>query len=182
MIVNTFLTLGVLAAESVGGGGLLSVDGGLAFWTVITFLLLLFILGKFAWKPILGALNQREEAIRDSLEQAEKAKEDAQKILDENQASLAKAEEESKKIIEQSRSYAENLKEQMLKESKEQAKKIVEDASAEIERKQNAAFNELKNQVSIIAVDAAEKILRENLDAEKNKKIVDQYINEISKN
>lgn len=174
---NFFL---VIAAE--GGGSLLSVNAGLAFWTTLTFLILLFILGKFAWKPILTALKQRENAIKDSLEQAERAKNEAKKILEENQASLNKAEEESKKIIEQSRQYAENLKEQLLRDSKVQAQKIIDEASAEIDRKKDAAFIELKNQISEISVNAAEKILKANLNADSNKKIVDSYINEISKN
>ena len=76
-------------------------------WTVVTFIVLLLILKKVAWKPILAALDKRENDIKESLEQAEKAKEEAKQILEENQANLAKAEEESKKIIEQSRAYAE---------------------------------------------------------------------------
>lgn len=182
MIANKFfLTIGVIASGGEGGG-LLAVDAGLAFWTTLTFLILLFVLGKFAWKPILSALKQREDAIKDSLEQAEKAKEEAKQILAENQASLGKADEESKKIIEQSRQYAQNLKEQMLKDSKVQAQKIVDEATAEIDRKKEAAFTELKNQIAEISVQAAEKILKQNLNAETNKKIVDNYINEISKN
>jgi F-type H+-transporting ATPase subunit b len=184
MIANTlfaFVALVVSETEG-GGGGLLSVNGGLAFWTVLTFLLLLFLLSKFAWKPILSSLKQREDAIKDSLDQAEKAKDEAKQILAENQNSLAKAEEESKKIIEQSRVFAENLKEQLLKDSKEQAQKLVSDATSEIERKKNAAFDELKNQIADISIQAAEKILKENLDADKNKKLVDKYISDISKN
>ena len=179
MLAN--ILLGVLASGS-GGGSLLDVNPGLIIWTIVTFLILLFILKKVAWKPILSALDQREKDIKDSLEKAEKAKEDAQKILDENQATLAKAEEESKKIIEQSRSYAENLKEQMLKESKEQAKKIVEDAADEIDRRKDSAFEELKDQVAKIAVNAAEKIMKQNLDADKNKHIVDSYLKDVMKN
>ncbi len=176
--VNTLAIL-VLASE---GGSLVDVNPGLIFWTVITFLILLFILKKVAWKPILTALNEREVAIKDSLEKAEKAKEEAQRVLQENQASLQKAEEESKKIIEQSRQYAENLKNQMMKESKEQAQKIVDDASVQIEQKKEAAFNELKTKVAEIAIQAAEKILKENLDKDSHKKLVDRYIEEITKN
>ena len=173
----------IFAVVSEGGGGsLIDVDPGLIFWTVITFVALLLILRKVAWKPMLTALDERESAIKESLEKAEKAQAEAQKVLKENEANLAKAEEESKKIIDQSRSYAEKLKDQMLVESRQQAKKMIDDATAEIERKREASFNELKAQVSAIAVDAAEKILKENLDQEKNRKIVDNYINEITKN
>jgi len=175
------ILLAVLASEG-GGGSLISVNPGLIFWTWVTFILLMIILYRVAWKPILAALDQREKDIADSLNKAEQAKLDAQKILEENQASLAKAEEESKKIIEQSRVYAENLKEQMMKESKEQAQRLIEDASTEIERRKDAAFDELKNQIADISVRAAEKIMKESLDKEKNKKIVNKYLSEISKN
>ena len=176
----TGFVLSVLALEE--HGSLISVNPGLIFSTVVTFIVLLIVLKKVAWKPILAALDQREAAIKESLEKAEKAKEEAQKVLDENKSNIAKAEEESKKIIDQSRTYAEKLKDQIIRESKEQAKKIVEDASQEIDRKKEAAFNDLKNQVAEIAIIAAEKILKETLNKESNKKIVDKYISEISRN
>ena len=179
MLAN--ILLGVLASGG-GGGSLLDVNPGLIIWTILTFLLLLIILKKVAWKPILSALDKREKEIEDSLNRAEQAKEEAQKILEENQATLSKAEEESKKIIDQSRVYGDNLKEQLMKESKVQAQKIIEDASAEIERKKNAAFEELKNQIADISVNAAEKIMKENIDANKNKQIVNKYLSEINKN
>ena len=174
--------LALIAFVEEGGTSLVEVSPGLIFWTVITFVILLFILKKVAWKPILTALDQREAAIRESLEKAEKAKEEAQKVLEENQSNIAKAEEESKKIIEQSRAYSEKLKAQMLEESKQQAQKIIDDATAEIDRKRDSAFNELKSQVAEIAVKAAEKILKENLNKETNKKIVNNYISEITEN
>lgn len=180
MITGFYLS--VLALANEGGGSLIDVDPGVVFWTVITFLVLLFVLKKFAWKPILTALDQRENAIRESLEKAEVAKQEAQKILDQNQANLAQAEEESKKIINQSRAYAEKLKEQIVQESRDHAKKLIEEASGEIERKKDAAMEELKSQVAEIAISAAEKILKENLNREAQKKIVNKYISEITKN
>ncbi len=177
----TQITLAVIASEG-GNGGLLDVNPGLMIWTVITFIVLLFILKRVAWKPILAALDKRENDIKESLAQAEKAKDEAKMILEENQANLAKAEEESKKIIEQSRSYAESLKEQLMRESKEQAKKIVDEASSEIQRKKDAAFEELKGQIAEIAVGAAEKIIRESLDAQKSKQVIDKYLNDVAKN
>lgn len=177
----TQITLAVIASEG-GNGGLLDVNPGLMIWTVITFIILLLILKKVAWKPILTALDKRENDIKESLAQAEKARDDAKQILEQNQANLAKAEEESKKIIEQSRAYAESLKVQMISDSKEQAKKIVDDASSEIQRKQDAAFEELKGQIAEIAVNAAEKLIKESLDAQKSKNVIDKYLNEVNKN
>lgn len=177
------MIFGLLAlAPQEGGGTLLDVNPGLIVWTIITFVLLLLILRKVAWKPILTALDQRETAIRESLEKAEKARQEAIQILKQNEANLARAEEESQKIIEQSRQYAEKLKEQMLQTSKVQAQKIVDDASAEINRRKEAAFDELKADVAEIAVNAAERILKENINAEMNKKLANNYISEITKN
>ena len=184
MIANTifaFIALVVSEGEG-GGGGLLSVNVGLAVWTTLTFILLVFLLAKFAWKPILSSLKQREDAIKDSLEQAEKAKEEAKQILAENQNSLAKAEDEAQKIIAQGREYAESLKSQIVEESKNEAKKMIENASLEIERKNAEAFNTLKDEVASIAVQAAEKILRANLDKDKQEKIVSEFIKDLSKN
>lgn len=178
----TQITLAVIAAGGGENGGLLDVNPGLMIWTVITFVILILILKKVAWKPILTALDKRESDIKESLAQAEKAKDEAKKILEENQANLAKAEEESKKIIEQSRAYAESLKEQLIKDSKDQAKKIVDEASSEIQRKKDAAFEELKGQIAEIAVNAAEKIIRGSLDAQKSKQIIDKYLNDVNKN
>ncbi len=176
------LNLAVLAVASEGGGSLIDVNPGLIFWTIVTFLILLFILKRAAWKPILSALEEREAAIRESLEKAEKAKEEAKMVLEQNKTNLAAAGEEAKKIVDQSRAYADKVKEQIIQESKEQARKIITDASAEIERKKETAFDELKIQVAEIAVNAAERILRETLDKKSNKKLVNDYINEIAKN
>ncbi len=177
------MIFGLLAlSTNEGGGTLLDVNPGLIVWTVITFVLLLLVLRKVAWKPILSALDQRENAIRESLEKAEKAKDEANLMLKQNEANLQKAEEESQKIIEQSRQYAEKLKAQMLQDSKAQAQKIVDDAAAEIDRRKDAAFDELKTQVAEIAINAAEKILKENISSEANKKLVNNYISELTKN
>ncbi|MCF8243180.1 MAG: F0F1 ATP synthase subunit B [Melioribacteraceae bacterium] len=179
-----FAKLALLAFISGGEqqGGLLDVNPGLMIWTIVTFVALLLILTKLAWKPILSSLSERENFIRESLEKAEVAQKEAQKMISDNQASLAKAEEEAQKIIEQARDYAENLKSQIVNESKEEAKKMIEKASDEIERKNQEAFSELREQVADIAVQAAEKIILENLDKEKQRKIVDKFINELSKN
>lgn len=179
----TASTLALLALGSEGGSGsLIDINPGLIFWTLVTFILLLLILKKVAWKPILTALDQRETAIKESLEKAEKAKEEAQRILYENQASLSKAEEESRKIVEQGRIYAEKLKEQMLKDSKDQAQKILSEATAEIDRKKEAAFGELKSQIADLVIQTTEKVLGETVDKNIHKKITDKYINEITKN
>ncbi|MDA3859594.1 MAG: F0F1 ATP synthase subunit B [Melioribacteraceae bacterium] len=163
-------------------GGLLDVNPGLIFWVVITFVLLLIILKKMAWGPILNSLNERELFIKDSIDKAEQARIDAEKLLEENKANLARAEEEAQKIIQQGREYSEKLKAQLLEESKGEAKKMITEAISEIERKNQEAFNNLKDQVADIAVNAAEKIIRVNLDKDKQSKLVDEYLKDLNKN
>lgn len=173
----------VLALASGGeSGGPLDVNPGVILWTVVTFIFLLLILKKIAWKPILNSLNERESFIKESLEKAEAAKKEAEKLILDNKLSMQKAEEEAKKIIDQSREYAEKLKSQILDESKSQAKKMIEDAANEIERKNAEAFSKLKEQVADIAIQSAEKILRENLDKDKQIKLVKKYLDDLSKN
>jgi F-type H+-transporting ATPase subunit b len=182
MFVHLNLTFITLITEGEQKGGLLSISPGLIFWTVITFICLFLILKKFAWKPILTALEEREKSIKDSLEKSESARIEAEKLLRENTENLAKAEEEAQKIIDQARETAEKLMNQKAAESEAKVKKIMEDAQVEIQRKTDESFESLKNQVALIAVEAAEKIIRENLDKEKQTKIVNRFIDELPKN
>jgi len=178
------LNLALLAFSGGGesSGGLLDVNPGLIFWVVVTFVFLLLVLKKIAWKPILDSLDERESLIRSSIEDAEKARKEAEKLLKKNEANLAKAEEQAQKVIAQGREYAEKVKNQMLEESKSEAAKMIKEATAQIERKNQEAFNKLKDQVAEIAIEAAEKIIRENLDKEKQTKLIDKYLKDLNKN
>jgi len=176
------LLFSFIALSDEGNGGLLDVNPGLMFWSLITFIILMYVLTKFAWKPILNFLSERENLIKESLEKAEIAKKEAEKLIEANKANLDKAEEEAQKIIAQSREYAEKLKSQMLQESNAEAKKRIDEAKIEIERKNQEAFNQMKDQIASIAVEAAEKIIRENLDGAKQKKLVNKYLDDLSKN
>ncbi len=175
-------SLAILAFSGGENGSPLDINPGVIIWTTVTFLFLLWLLKKMAWKPILDLLSERENKIKDSLEKAETARKDAERLIAENQASLAKTEAEAQKIIAQSREYAENLKSQIIQESKEEARKMLDDAEAEIQRRQKEAFAQLKSEVADIAVDAAEKIIKANLDKEKQIELVNKHIDEISKN
>ncbi|MBU0560397.1 MAG: F0F1 ATP synthase subunit B [Bacteroidetes bacterium] len=178
----SMLNIALIAFASGAQGSLLDVNPGLIFWTVITFVLLLLILKKIAWKPILSSLSERENFIRESLEKAEAAQNETQKLLEENKSRLAKADEEAKIIVAQSKEHAQSLKTQILDQSKQEAKSMIDAAASEIERRNQEAFNSLKEQVASIAVEAAEKILRETLDKDKKQNLVDKYMKDLSKN
>jgi F-type H+-transporting ATPase subunit b len=179
MNLISYLLLFIFSEGGEKGGSPLDVNPGVILWTVVTFIFLLLILKRIAWKPILNSLKERESFIKNSLEKADKAQKDTEKLIADNKASLMRTEEEAQLIIQQSRELAEKLKAQILEESKSQAKKLITDATNEIERKNIEAFNKLKDQVADIAVNAAEKILRENLDKDKQVKLVNKYLDDL---
>lgn len=136
---------------------------GLIFWTLLAFLVVFFVLRKFAWGPILKSLNERQKGIADSLEMAEKIKAEMVQLKGENEALLAKAREERAQLLKEAR----ETRDKMINEAKEQAKieagRIIADAQRAIEQQKMAALTEVKNQVGTLVVEVAEKILRREL-------------------
>jgi F-type H+-transporting ATPase subunit b len=161
---------------------LLSVEPGLMIWTIIIFIILLLLLKKFAWKPLLKSLTDREQGIKDSIDKAEYLKQEAEKILVENKKLLAKADEESRKVLNETKELAEKMRHELLQKTNEDAQKMIAQAKSEIEREKIAALNTLKDEIANLAVQAAGKIIDENLDAAKQKKIIDSFINKIPQN
>ncbi len=152
-------------------------DIGLVFWNTVAFLVLLIVLGKFAWKPILKAINDRESGIEEALLKADKMKAEMAAMQNENEALLAKAREERATLIKE----AKEASEKMVAEAKDKAKaeydKIVADAQLAITQQKNAAITEVKNQVGSLVVDVAEKVLRRELS---NKAEQEKYIKELA--
>jgi F-type H+-transporting ATPase subunit b len=161
---------------------MLNPNPGLILWTIVTFILLLFLLRKIAWKPLLGVLAAREESVKNSIEKAEKAKEEAEKIFQENQKALEQASAEGQKILNESRIFAEKLKDDILEKANQQSRKMLDAAKEEIIRGKEAAMQELRSEIATIAVGAAGKIIDETLDENKHRKLVDSYMKELPKN
>jgi F-type H+-transporting ATPase subunit b len=143
--------------------GLLIPDFGLFFWTLLCFLIVLFILKKFAWGPIVKTLHERESGIADSIAAAEKVKEEMKQMQAQNETLLIQAREERTLMLKE----AKETKDKIIGEAKEQAKaeagKIMDDTRLQIERQKNAAMTEVKNEIGKLAVEVAEKILRKQL-------------------
>lgn len=161
---------------------LLSVEPGLLIWTIIIFFILLLLLKKYAWGPLLKALNEREKSIKESIEKAEYLKQEAEKILAQNKAMLSKADEESRKIISEGKELAEKMRNEMISKTQDDTAKMLAQAKSEIEREKVAALNSLKDEISNLAVQAASKIIDENLDPAKQKKIIENFIGKIPQN
>ena len=162
---------------------LLTPGLGLIFWQLVGFLVLLFILGKFAWKPILGALNERETSIEEALSAAEKAKAEMAQLKSENEQLLAAARKEREQMLRDATDAANKLREEARQQASEESARIVEDARASIEVQKQAALADVKKQVAEMSLTIAEKILREQLDdSEKQKAYVDRLIGDLNQN
>ena len=161
---------------------LLSVNPGLIIWTIVIFVLLLILLRKIAWTPLLGALNTREESIKNSLDNAEKLKKEAEELIEQNKKNLAEANAKSMEIINQAKEVANKLGDELKQKANEDAQKIIEQAKAEIEQQKNSAMDDLKDKISDIAIEAAEKIISESLDKEKQKKLVNDFLSKVPNN
>lgn len=158
------------------------INPGLGIWTSVVFVLLVIVLGKYAWKPLLQSLKDREDKIRDSLEQAERARADASELIKQNERNMARAEEEYQRIVQDARAMGEKVKEEIVIKARTQAQQELQNAKEEIQRDVDAAKQQLRTEVADLAIKAAEKILDENLDAGKQKKIIDDVLKELPKN
>lgn len=161
---------------------MLDINPGLIVWTIITFVILLFILSKTAWKPLVDALQAREQSIRDALLKAEEAKKESERMLAENNRALAGANEETARILKEGRELAEQMKTEIVAKAHESAKAMITHAKEDIQREKETALVQLKNEVADLAINAAEKILEETLDDSKQKKLVDKVLQKLPKN
>ncbi|MEI8032409.1 MAG: F0F1 ATP synthase subunit B [Chlorobiaceae bacterium] len=170
------LTSGIILLE----GSLLSPEPGLIFWTALTFVIVLLILKKVAWGPIISALEAREKGIQSSIDTAHKAKDEAEEILRNNRELLTKADAESDRIIREGKEFADKLRTDINEKAQAEAQKMISSAKDEIEQEKRRALQELRNEVADLAVKGAEKIIRTALDADIQKKIVDSMIQDLS--
>lgn len=156
---------------------------GLVFWTAITFLFLVLILRKYAWKPILNAVDSREESIQKALDSAEEAKKEMQNLKADNEKMKQEARQERDAMLKE----AQDMKKQMISEAAEEAAKKADDiiakAQSTIQSEKNAAIDELRQQVAMYSIEIAEKVLQQELKNEKDqKKLVNKYLEDVKLN
>ena len=156
---------------------------GLIFWQTLIFLVVLFILGKFAWKPILGALQTREDSIDEALKSAVKAKEEMASLKADNEKLLVEAKLERDKMLKAATKIAQDIKEQAKEDALLIGDKMIEDAKASIESEKNNALKQIKDQVAELSLQITEKLLRKNLSTDKSQQeLIQSYIKEIKLN
>lgn len=156
---------------------------GLIFWMTLAFGLLLWILGKFAWKPIMNGLREREESIDAALNEANKAREEMKELKFSNEQLLKEAKEERDIILREARQVKDSIIEEAKDRAIIEAGNIIETAKESIHFEKMAAITEIKNQVAKLSIEIAEKILKVELaEKDKHKQMIDRMIKEINEN
>ena len=158
---------------------LVQPDPGLFLWTILTFLVLLVLLAKFAWKPLLALLDRREEMIRQSLDDADKAKQELQRLQQESKEILSKARVEAQSILAKSRSQAEKLKGELRQEAKVQADSILRDAEKQIQVETEKAIAVIKTEVVDLSLLVASKLIKKNLSKEDNQSLIEESLKQV---
>jgi F-type H+-transporting ATPase subunit b len=155
---------------------MLSIEPGLLIWTIITFVILLIVLRKVAWRPLLTALEQRESTIRDALDEVQRARQESEQLLAENRRILANANRDSARILEQGREEAERLRISITEQAHVEAQRIIDEAHREITRERQRAVQELKRTAADLALVAAGKLLHTVVTDEEHRRLVTEFL------
>lgn len=166
----------LLLSSEGGGGSLTDIDFTLFVSTLVLFVLFALVLGKFAWKPLLQMVAEREKTVREQVEGAEQARSEAQALLDKRQEMLKDATREREEMIARATQEAEHVRSELMGKARAEAEQIVQKALAQIEREKTKAILELRSSVADLAMTAAEKIVRSSLTPEVQRKLVDETI------
>jgi F-type H+-transporting ATPase subunit b len=158
---------------------LLTVDPGLAIWTIITFLVLFALLAKFAWKPLLAFLDARQEAIKTSLENAQSAKRELERLHQESSQIIRKAHGEAESIVSKSWSDAERVREEMKQKAKTEADAIVKESKRQIEIETGRALRQIRSEVADLSVAIASKVIQRNVTKADNDRLIEDTLKQI---
>ena len=162
------------------GQRLITPEVGTILWTIITFVILAFLLRKFAWGPLLTTLEERERTIRESLEQAQKARAEAEEASRRHQEMLAQGRREVAALIEQGKRESEIVRAEILAQARKEAQDLVEQGKKQVQYEQKQAMEDLRRQVADLAIRAAERLISRSLDDSKQRELVDGYVRDLT--
>ena len=160
---------------------LLQPDPGLFIWTIVTFLVLLALLAKFAWRPLLEALDTRQKAITKALDDAQKAKQELERLNAESAQIVARARVEADGIISQSRSDGERLRQEIRQKARVEADMIVKNAERQIQLETTRALEQIRHEAVDLSVMIASKIIQRNLSKEDNERLIDEALKQVER-
>ncbi|MCK4853869.1 MAG: F0F1 ATP synthase subunit B [Bacteroidales bacterium] len=162
---------------------LVTPDIGTIFWMVLMFIILLIILKKFAWKPILNALRYRENSIEEALRSADKVKIEMEKLQADNEKIMAEARKERDRMIKETKKTSEKFLNEAKNKASVESKKIIQSARVQIENEKDAAIDDIRIQVAELSVEIAEKILQETLkDDAAQKELMEKLLKDVKMN
>ncbi|MAG20580.1 MAG: F0F1 ATP synthase subunit B [Candidatus Marinimicrobia bacterium] len=158
---------------------LVRIEPGLFIWTIVTFLALLGVLARFVWRPLMDALERRENKIRESLENAEKAKIELERLQHESEEIVAGARGEAQTIVAEGKAAAKKMKDDILQAARDKATGIIDQAGKQIEVEKDKALVEIKAEVVDLSIQVAEKLIRRNLSKEDNLAIINESLKKV---
>jgi F-type H+-transporting ATPase subunit b len=177
--------VGAIAAEESlppgEGSQIPPTDWGLQIWTLVAFVVLLVLLGRFAFKPIAEALDRRGETIKKSIEEAEKQRADAKRLMDDYQKQLAEARTEANKIIEEARGLGENVRKEVVEKANAEASALLQRSQEELQRQKEKGVQELKDTVASLSVQIASKVIEKELNEASHRQLVESLIKDLAK-
>ncbi len=162
-----------------GESALLRFEPGLMIWTIIIFVVLLGVLRKIAWKPLLAALDEREQNIQQALEQARKTQRETELVLAENQRRTDEGFKRAEEIVQQARQEAEQMRQKMLQEAKAESRRVTEQGLRRIEAEQRAAMEEIRKVAGDLAIQAAGRLIQVSLSDQQQREIVDKFLADV---
>jgi F-type H+-transporting ATPase subunit b len=158
---------------------LVQLNPGLYIWTIVIFLILLWLLAKFAWRPLLAALEQRQESIRRSLDDAAKAKLELERLQTESHRILAEARSEAESIVARTREDANRLRDEMRQKAQQEAANIVKNAEKQIELETNRALQQIRHEAVDLSVAIASKLLQRNVSTADNERLIEDTFRQL---
>jgi F-type H+-transporting ATPase subunit b len=167
------------ALKPVLASGLMELNPGLTLWTAITFLVLILVLAKFAFGPIVKMLDERERTIREAISQAQKERAEAERMLAEQKEALARAQREAAELASRSQAEMEAFRAELAAKARKEADELVASARRQIQEEQAKAVAEIRGQAVDLAIAAATKLIQSSLDEKAQRKLVEEYIAEI---
>ena len=163
-------------ASGGGGGSLVDPNPGTIFWTIVTFVFLLILLGRFAWKPLIGAIEAREKSIQDDLEQAASGRSEVESLVAEQKELLTSARRERAEAVEQGKRDAERMKTEILEEARQQREQVLKDTQAQVQAGLRKAQTDLRGTAVNLAILGAEKLLSVKLDDAAQRRLVEEHL------
>ena len=168
-----------LVPATLAAGGFTDLEFGLTLWTVVLFAIFAFVLTKLGWKPLLAMIEEREKSIHETVGSAQKANEEAQRLLAQHQELIREAGRQREEIMKRALADAETVKTDLIAQARAESGRMVQKAKEQIEREKKLAIQELRSSVADLAVEAAAKIVQSSLTPEAQKKLVHEFIDSL---